>query len=102
MPSRGKAVYVTLVTVWGLGDSNYCKSNHFEGMLPRTLHCTVKGSSMKKVIGYLAAILIFSLRAWAQHPQGGGGHPAPAHGPAPYHGTPVASAPNRDFKDAPG
>jgi hypothetical protein len=61
---------------------------------------------MKKVIGYLAAMLIFSLPVRAQHPQGGGapvggGHP-PAHGPAPYHGAPVPSTPNRNFKDAPG
>ena len=64
---------------------------------------------MKRVIGLFAAMLIFSLPAWAlQHP-GGGGHPSgggyhppvPAHGPEPYHGAPSAE-PNRNFNDAPG
>ena len=66
---------------------------------------------MKKVIGFFAVILTFSLPALSQHPGGGGGHPAPAggghpapppaHGPAPFHGTPNV-APNRNFNDAPG
>jgi hypothetical protein len=63
---------------------------------------------MKRVIGLVAAMLIFSLPAWAQHPGGGGGHeggqhaaPPPAHGPAPFHGTPQA-APDRNFRDVPG
>jgi hypothetical protein len=65
---------------------------------------------MKRVIGLLAAMLIFSLPAWAlQHPGGGGGHPAgggyhppmPAHGPEPYHGAPHMEA-NRNFSDGPG
>jgi hypothetical protein len=64
---------------------------------------------MKRVIGVLAAMLIFSLPTRAlQHP-GGGGHPSgggyhpstPAHGPEPYHGAPHAEA-NRNFSDAPG
>lgn len=61
---------------------------------------------MKRVIGLFAAILIFSIPAWAQqHPGGGGshpasgGHPPPAQGPAPYHGTPAAEP--RNFRDVP-
>jgi hypothetical protein len=64
---------------------------------------------MKRVIGWFAAMVIFSPPMWAQHPGGGGGGhaaPPPAHGPAPYHGTPAPSpapaAANRNFSDAPG
>jgi len=71
---------------------------------------------MNRVIGFLAAMLIFSLPAWAQqHPGGGGEHPGggwhaappPAHGPAPVHAapqqvTPQHAEPNRNFSDAPG
>jgi hypothetical protein len=66
---------------------------------------------MKRLIGFLAAMLIFSLPLWAQHPGGGGQHgggvgyhapaAAPEHGPTPYHGTPQAE-PNRNYSDAPG
>ena len=64
---------------------------------------------MKRVIGLFAAMLIFSLPAWALqqpgeggHPGGGGYHPPmPAHGPEPYHGAPHVEA-NRSFSDAPG
>jgi hypothetical protein len=60
---------------------------------------------MKRSLGLLAAVLVLSLPALAQHPgggghEGGGGH-APAHGPAPFHGTPHVE-PNRHFNDAPG
>ena len=64
---------------------------------------------MKRVIGLVAAILIFSLPAWPQQhgtEAHGGGHAAsapahpPAHGPAEYHGTPHVE-PNRNFADAP-
>lgn len=67
---------------------------------------------MQRVIGFLAAMLIFSLPVWAQHPGGGGGHPSggggghaappPAHGPAPYHGAPAHQEPNRNYSDSPG
>jgi hypothetical protein len=80
---------------------------------------------MNRVIGFLAAMLIFSLPAWTQQhpggaPHGGGGWhaaPPPAHGPAPVHaapqhvepahGTPQQATPqhaeqNRNFSDAPG
>ena len=58
----------------------------------------------------LGALLIASLpfAAQAQHerPGGGGGHPAPAHpaparGPAPFHGTPNVQE-HRNFSDAQG
>jgi hypothetical protein len=64
---------------------------------------------MKRVIGLVAAMLIFSVPAWTQqHGAGahGGGHAAsapahpPAHGPAEYHGNPHAE-PNRNYVDAP-
>ena len=68
---------------------------------------------MKRVIGLFAAMLIFSLPAWAQHPGGGGAHgggyvaPPPAHGPAPHAApqhveTPQHVEPNRSYSDAPG
>jgi hypothetical protein len=69
---------------------------------------------MKRVIGWFAAMLIFSLPGWAQqHPGGGGGGaphggggqhaaPPPAHAPAPVHSAPQHVEPNRNFSDAPG
>ena len=59
---------------------------------------------MKRVIGLFAVLLILILPAVAQHPGGGGGHPAPAptHGPAPVHGTPPPHAGPQNYKDAPG
>jgi len=66
---------------------------------------------MKRVIGLFAAMLIFSLPAWAQqHGGGGGGYhppaPAPAHGPPPAHAAPAPPPQhvetNRNFSDAPG
>ena len=64
---------------------------------------------MKRVIGLFAAMLIFSLPAWTQQHGGGSqgnahaasapAHP-PAHGPAPYNGTPHTEA-NRNFADVP-
>jgi hypothetical protein len=88
---------------------NCCKANHFNENCHRTFIATIQESVMKRVIGFFTAMLIFSLPALAQRPGGsggaheGGGHaaPAPAHGPAPFHGTPQA-APNRDFRDSPG
>ncbi len=58
---------------------------------------------MKKTLGLFAAVLILSVRVFAQHSEGGG-HPAPppAHAPAPYHGTPVQVEPNHNYSDAPG
>jgi hypothetical protein len=56
---------------------------------------------LKKSMGLLVALSLMSLNALAQHPGGGGEHPAPSRGPAPFHGTPPP-AQNRDFRDAPG
>jgi hypothetical protein len=64
---------------------------------------------MKVIAGIFGAILLVSLpfTAHAQRPGGGGhtgggaAHPAPARGPAPFHGTPN-QAPGRTFNDAPG
>ena len=63
---------------------------------------------MKRVIGLFAAMLIFSLPAWAQQHGGGGGYrppaSAPAHGPPPVHAAPTPQhvETNRNFSDAPG
>ena len=60
---------------------------------------------MTRVIGWFAAMVIFSVPVWAQHSGGGGGGhaaPPPAHGPAPYHGTAAPAPANRNFSDAPG
>lgn len=54
---------------------------------------------MKKLLGLVVALSLLSLPALAQHPEGG--HPPPARGPAPVHGTPP-SAGARNFQDAPG
>jgi hypothetical protein len=56
---------------------------------------------MKKQVGLLVALTLFALPALAQRPSGGGGHPPPAHGPAPFHGTPHAGG-DRNFQDQPG
>jgi hypothetical protein len=57
---------------------------------------------MKRTVLILAAVLTLSLAAFAQQHGGhvGGGKP-PAHGPAPFHGTPNTQT-NRNFSDAPG
>jgi hypothetical protein len=54
---------------------------------------------MKKSVVLGGTLLVLSLSAFSQ--RGGGGHAAPAHGPAPFHGTPNAEQ-NRSFADAPG
>ncbi|MGA7091187.1 MAG: hypothetical protein WBX12_10935 [Candidatus Acidiferrales bacterium] len=60
---------------------------------------------MKKTIGFLSALLLFSIPAVAQ--QHGAAHAAPAarppsHGPAAFRGTPAPAQEHRNFSDAPG
>lgn len=57
---------------------------------------------MKRLAVIFAGLLAVSLVAVAQHSKSavGGGKP-PAHGPAPYHGTPNVAT-NRNYSDAPG
>jgi len=57
---------------------------------------------MKAYLGVLAAVLIATLPAVAQHP--GGGHPSapPSHGPSAFHGTPHPPEEHRDYQDKPG
>jgi hypothetical protein len=58
---------------------------------------------MKKLVGIFAAFVLFSIPALAQkgHAPVGGGH-VPAHGPAPYHGTPHPATPDRRYDQKPG
>jgi hypothetical protein len=56
---------------------------------------------MKTSFVLLGILLMCSLPALTQRGGHAGGGSAPAHGPAPFHGTPNA-APNRSFSDAPG
>jgi hypothetical protein len=58
--------------------------------------------TMRKLIALLTICLLYSFAVFAQHHGGGGGggH-IPAHGPAPFHGTP-APAENRHFNDKAG
>jgi hypothetical protein len=57
--------------------------------------------SMKSIHIAFAALLAFSVSAFAQH--GGNDHPQPPKsGPAPYHGTPQAPDPHRDYSPQPG
>jgi len=56
---------------------------------------------MKKQLGLLVALTLFALPALAQRPDGGAGHPPPARGPAPFHGTPHSGG-DRNFQDQPG
>jgi hypothetical protein len=56
---------------------------------------------MKATYLAFAALLIFSVPAFAEH--GKDNQPAPPeHGPAALHGTPHAPDPNRNFADKPG
>jgi hypothetical protein len=60
---------------------------------------------MKKNIYYvaLAALIVFAVPAFAQHQQDNGKHPTPpAHGPAPYHGTPGSVGNDRKYNDQQG
>lgn len=63
---------------------------------------------MKRMIGILAVLLLFSFAAAAQEKErGGGSHGVgggriPAHGPAPFKGTPHAPGENRNFADKDG
>jgi hypothetical protein len=62
----------------------------------------VEEESMKFMHIVFAALLVFALPAFAQqHPSGGHAAP-PAHGPAPYHGTPQAPDNHRNYSDQPG
>lgn len=56
---------------------------------------------MKAYAGLLAAVLVTTLPAFAQHP---GGRPAapPSHGPSAFHGAARAPEDHPDFKDRPG
>ena len=59
---------------------------------------------LKSFIGSLivASLTLFPINASAQgHPHGGEPHPAPSHGPEPFHGTPNIQQ-NRNFVDQPG
>jgi hypothetical protein len=63
---------------------------------------------MRRALG-LAALLVISLPVWAQQPHGSGAPPhgtthmaPPPRGPAPFHGTPQPSTPQRNFSDKPG
>ena len=56
---------------------------------------------MKFIQIAFAALLVFAVPVVAQH--GPGGHQAPpAHGPAPYHGTPQTPDMHRNYSDQPG
>ena len=56
---------------------------------------------MKSIHIAFAALLVFSVPAFAQH--GGNDHPkAPKSGPAPYHGTPQAPNAQRNYNPQPG
>ena len=57
---------------------------------------------MKKLFGFLAALLVFSVPAFAQHHGEVGGSRAPAHGPAPTKAPKSAPAENRRFDDKAG
>ena len=51
----------------------------------------------------LTALLVFSLPAFAQHEDRGGGHAAPpSRGPSAYHGTPHPAKPQRNYSDKAG
>jgi hypothetical protein len=59
---------------------------------------------MKKIIGLLALCLLFSLSAFAQHHDVGGGEHIPAHGPAPVrtpHAAPAHFNDKSGHPDAP-
>lgn len=59
---------------------------------------------MKSLIGSLivASLTLFPVTTLAQgHPHGGEPHPAPNHGPEPFHGTPNVEQ-HRNFADHPG
>jgi hypothetical protein len=56
---------------------------------------------MKSLHFAFAAWLAFSVPAFALH-QDGGQPKAPKHGPAPFHGTPQAPDPQRNYSDKPG
>jgi hypothetical protein len=60
---------------------------------------------MKKIFGFLFALVVFSAPAFAQkqggHPEVGGGH-IPAHGPAPSHTPPHPATEQRNFSEKPG
>jgi hypothetical protein len=57
---------------------------------------------MKSIQIALAALLVLSLPAFAQHDRGGSHPSIPSHGPRPFTGTPHAPEPNRNFSDQPG
>ena len=50
----------------------------------------------------LTALLILTVPAIAQHREEGGHAAPPARGPEPFHGTPHAAEPNRNYSDKPG
>ena len=62
---------------------------------------------MKTLLRSLIIASLFTLPMSAQHqggghPGGGAPHPAPTHGPEPFHGTPPAPQEHRNFVDQPG
>jgi hypothetical protein len=57
---------------------------------------------MKKLLGFLAALLLISVPAFAQKKHEVGGGRAPAHGPAPARAPKSAPVENRKFDDKAG
>jgi hypothetical protein len=62
---------------------------------------------MKRYVGFLVVLLVFSVAAFAQERGGGRAgkasvHPAPAHGPAPVRGKAKPVVENRNYSDKPG
>ena len=57
---------------------------------------------MKSIQIAFAALLVFAVPAFAQHPSQGSHQVPPAHGPSAYHGTPKAPATHPNSAEQPG
>jgi hypothetical protein len=64
-------------------------------------HLGHQEESMKSIYLAFAALLVFSVPAFAQHGSGSQSK-APKHGPAPYHGVPQTPDTHRNYSDQPG
>ena len=58
---------------------------------------------MKSIQIAFVALLVLAVPAFAQHREGAAGvHAAPSRGPEPFHGTPHAAEPQRNYSDKAG